>query len=160
LLILSGLLFLVYFSMPLGTTLVAAGRQRAWAAAQAGCVLVSFALNPLLIPYFQKRYGNGGLGVCIGQVTSEIFMVSVALWLTPTGVLDRSVAAAAGRAALAGAAMFGVAHLLGELSPFIAAPIAVVSYFGALWSIGGIDPEQIQAFKSQVQRRFARSPRA
>ncbi len=157
LLILSGLLFLVYFSMPLGTTLVAAGKQRAWAIAQACCVLVSLVLNPLLIPYFQDNYGNGGLGVCIGQVTSEIFMVSIALALAPKGVLDRSVAVTVGKAVLAGGAMAVVAYFLRWLTPFVAAPISVVSYFVALWAVGGIDKEQIEAVRGQLQRRFGRA---
>jgi O-antigen/teichoic acid export membrane protein len=156
LLILSGLLFLVYFSMPLGTTVIAAGRQRAWAVAQAACVLVSFGLDPLLIPWFQKNYGNGGLGVCVGAVTSEVFMVGVALFLVPKGVLDVTVAKVAGKATLAGAAMIGVAYLLRNLTPFVAAPVAVVTYFLALWRAGGIDPAQLESVKQKLRQRLGR----
>ncbi|HVY25557.1 MAG TPA: oligosaccharide flippase family protein [Polyangiaceae bacterium] len=157
LLILSGLLFLVYFSMPLGTTVIAAGRQRAWAIAQASCVLVSFGLDPFLIPYFQKAYGNGGLGVCVGAVTSEVFMVTVALFLVPKGVVDHTVAKVAGKAALSGAVMVGVAYLLHTITPFVAAPIALAAYFGVLWLVGGIDPKQIEAVKSKLGSRFKRA---
>jgi O-antigen/teichoic acid export membrane protein len=157
LIILSGLLFLVYFSMPLGTTLVAAGKQRAWAVAQACCVIVSLVLNPILIPWFQKNYGNGGLGVCIGQVTSEIFMVTIALALAPKGVLDRGVAIAVAKAFVAGAVMALVAYLLRWLTPFVAAPLVVVCYFVALWAVGGIDKEQLDGVKQQIARRFGRA---
>lgn len=156
LIILSGLLFLVYFSMPLGTTLVAAGKQRAWAIAQACCVVVSFVLNPLLIPWFQTNYQNGGLGVCIGQVTSEIFMVTIALVMTPKGVLDRGLAITVGKAVLAGSVMALIAYFLRWLTPFIAAPIVVLCYFFTLWAVGGIDKAQLEQVKQQVQRRLGR----
>jgi hypothetical protein len=121
---------------------------------------VSFALNPVLIPWFQKRYGNGGLGVCVGQVTSELFMVSIAIALTPKGVLDRSVAITVGKAVLAGGVMVGVAYLLSFLSPFLAAPVVLLSYFVALWAVGGIDKEQLQGVKEQLRRRLDRRAKA
>src|SRR6185295_18618420 len=44
--ILSVFLFLMYFTMPLGTVLLASGRQRGWAVVQSLCVVVSVVLDP------------------------------------------------------------------------------------------------------------------
>lgn len=157
LLVLSGVLFLVYFSMPLGTALVASGGQKKWALVQASCVLVSFALDPLLIPYFQKRYGNGGLGICVGGVVSEIFMVGTAMLLCPKGIVNRSLAVSMAKATLAGVCMVGVAYLLRGLSPFLAAPVALAAYVGSLWLIGGVEPEQLDAARGLLQRKLRRA---
>ena len=85
--ILAPYVFLVYFSMVIGSCLVSAGRQNGWTAVQLGSVLVSAALDPPLIGWFQSHYGNGGLGVCAAAVISEVFMVCGGLWLLPKGIL-------------------------------------------------------------------------
>jgi O-antigen/teichoic acid export membrane protein len=85
--ILAPYVFLVYFSMVIGSCLVAAGRQNGWTAVQLGSVLVSAVLDPPLISWFQSHHGNGGLGVCTAAVMSEVFMVCGGLWLLPRGIL-------------------------------------------------------------------------
>ena len=40
---------------------MAAGRERPWAISQFLCVVVSAALDPILVPWFQAHRGNGGL---------------------------------------------------------------------------------------------------
>jgi len=85
--ILAPYVFLVYFSMVIGSCLVAAGRQNGWTAVQLGSVIVSVALDPPLISWFQAHYGNGGLGVCSAAVLSEVLMVGGGLWLLPKGIL-------------------------------------------------------------------------
>jgi O-antigen/teichoic acid export membrane protein len=87
--VLAPYVFMVYFSMVIGSCLVSAGRQNAWTAVQLGSVLVSTALDPLLISWFQAHYGNGGLGVCVATVISEVFMISGGLWLLPKGILSQ-----------------------------------------------------------------------
>jgi O-antigen/teichoic acid export membrane protein len=85
--ILAPYIFLVYFSMVIGSCLVSAGRQNAWTVVQLGSVVVSAALDPPLISWFQNHYGNGGLGVCTAAVLSEVLMVGGGLWLLPKGIL-------------------------------------------------------------------------
>jgi len=108
-----------------------------------------------LIPWFQTRYHNGGLGVCVGGVVSEVFMVGAALFIAPEGTVDASVGKSVGKAIVAGAAMFAAARALGQVTPFIAAPLALLVYFGCLWLIGGIDREQVQAVRVAVSRKIA-----
>ncbi len=157
LLILSAFLLLVYLSMPLGTAILAAGKQRAWAFVQFGCVIVSVVVDPLLIPVLQARYGNGGLGVCVAAVISEVLMVGAGMLLVPSGVLDRSVALSLLRAALAGVAMAGVARLLGGITPYVAAPLAGLAYVAALWAVGGLSGSQLALFRAAISRRRSRA---
>jgi len=148
------LLPLVYVSMPIGTALLAAGKQRAWAALQLICVAVSLGLDPFLIPWFQRRFQNGGVGVCVAGVISEVFMVGVGLSMTEKGVINRSFAAAAAKAILAGAVMIGAGLGMQRLSPFVAAPISLTLYFAFLWVIRGISQEELAIVRNAVARRF------
>jgi len=156
LVVLSGMVLLIYFSMPLGSALLAAGRQAAWAWAQLGCVVLRLILNPLLIPWFQKRYGNGGLGVCVSSVICEVGLVTVALYMIPHGVIDRALAKVLGKGVLAGGAMALAAWALRSINPWLAAPVATLVYFGALYLFGGVDMTQVSRITDGIKNKLAR----
>ncbi len=154
--VLAPFLFLLYFSMPLGCALLAGGKQRAWSMVQIACIVFSVTLDPVLIPWFQQRMKNGGLGVCVATLVSELFMVGLGIWLTPRGLFDRKLLRQLALALAAGGAMFGIARLLGWVTVFVAAPISVVGYVLCLWMIGGLDRDQIAAFRGIFARKLAR----
>jgi O-antigen/teichoic acid export membrane protein len=154
--VLSVYLFLVYFSMPLGTILIAAGRQRAWTIVQSLRIVISVALDPILIPWFQSRTGNGGMGPCVVTGISEAIAFVGGLLLLPSGVLDRGLARAMFMAILSGGAMAGTAYLLRQVSPFVAAPLSVLVYAIGLWASGGIRPEQMAMLTGFFRRKFQR----
>jgi O-antigen/teichoic acid export membrane protein len=158
--ILSLFVFLLYFSMTLGAALIAAGKQRAWAITQFACVAVSAIVDPILVPWFQRRVGNGGLGVCVSTVLSEILMVTVGLWLAPRGIFTRSVTRGLVLAVLAGGAMAITARLLSGITPFVAAPISVGAYFACLFVSGGIDRDQTETVRRTVARKLGRLRRS
>jgi O-antigen/teichoic acid export membrane protein len=156
LIVLSAFLLLTYLSMPLGASALAAGRQRAWAAAQFVCVAVSAALDPWLIPWFQGRMGNGGLGVCVAAVVSETLMVAAGVWLAPRALFDRGVNLTIVRSLGAGMGMAAAAFALSRLTPFIAAPVALCAYAAGLWASGGLSREQVALLRDAVRRKVAR----
>ena len=158
--ILAIFLFLVYFSMPLGTALQAAGKSRKWAAVQALCVVVSVVLDPILIPYFQRRTGNGGMGVCVSAVVSETIVVLLAVQLAPRGIFERRFWRSLLLAGVSGLAMAAVARALSFLSPFLVAPCALATYVLVLWLTGGLEPAHIEALRSAVTRKLSRLRRA
>ena len=151
--ILALFLFLVYFSMPLGTALLAAGRQRAWTVVQAVCVVVSLVLDPVLVRYTQDRFGNGGIGLCVAAVVSELVVVVAGLWMIPRGVLDRLLLKSLGQSALAGGAMAGIAMATRSISPFISAPLAVVGYGVVLFATGAVDRERLAGLRGLISRK-------
>lgn len=153
--VLSLLVLLAYFSMPISSSLVAAGRQRPWAAVQLVCVAVSAIADPLLIPWFERRYRNGGLGVCVSAALSEVLMVGAGMWMLPRGVLDRSLVRRLLLAACAGAAMAVVARALSAFSPWLAAALSSVVYVACLWLSGGLERSQIQGLRAFAARRFS-----
>ena len=152
--VLSALVFLCYFSMTLGCCLSAAGRQRAWAASQLGCVAISAALDPWLIPWFQVRLRNGGVGVSVSSVVSEVAMTCAAAWLAPKGLLDRPFARSLLAALAGGCAMVAVARLAANFTPFLAAPLSAAAYLIVLSSLGGIDRTQLNALRDLALRRW------
>lgn len=145
--------FLVYVSMPLGSAVLAAERARAWSLVQGGCVIISLVLDPILVPWFQTRWGNGGLGLCWSRVASEVFMVGIGLWMLPRGVLRWTMLRVILSTMAAGAAMTAVAFALRAVSPFVVAPLALVAFAVVLWATGGLNSEQLQFLRSVASRR-------
>jgi O-antigen/teichoic acid export membrane protein len=154
--VLSLFLFLVYFTMPIGVCLIASQRQRIWAVVQSLCLVVSAGLDPLLVPWFQRKTGNGGLGICVAAVVSELVVLGFGIALAPRGIFDRKLARSLLLASLAGVAMGAVAVALKRFGSFVSAPIAMVAYAGTLWLTGGIDESYVQAIRSFVKRKVLR----
>jgi O-antigen/teichoic acid export membrane protein len=155
--VLSLFLFLVYFTMPIGICVLAAGKQRAWSLVQCLCVVVSLVFDPLLTPWFEHKYKNGGLGPSVASVISELFVVSLGLWLMPRGVFDARFRRTLFFAVISGGAMATVAWLLRSINPFLAAPVAVLAYAAALYGTGEITRDDIHKVKGAVLRKLNRA---
>ena len=153
----SPFIFMLYFSMPLGACILAAGKQRSWTLVQAMCIVTSVVFDPLLIPWFERVHGNGGLGVGATTLIAESLMVISGVVLMPKAVFDRQLLLGLLRLFVAGAAMFGAGMLLRNLSPFLAAPIVALVYLGSLRAIGGLKAEQLALFKDIVKRKASRT---
>lgn len=151
-------LVLVYFTMPLGTCIVAIGKSRAWAVVQSLCVGVSVVLDPLLVPWFQRRYGNGGLGVCWAAVVSEIVVLVLGVWFVPRGVFGRRFWRTLILSSISGLGMVAVAYVLHSWNAFVVAPIAVLAYAVLLRVTGAIDKDQTAAARNFVMRKLRRAP--
>ncbi|HYQ16285.1 MAG TPA: oligosaccharide flippase family protein [Polyangiaceae bacterium] len=154
--VMSAFVFLVYLSMPIGTCILAANRQRAWALVQGACVVLSLCCSPFLIPYFQKLNGNGAIGTCVTLVLSEAFVVGCGVALAPRGVFNAELFKSLFLAALSGAAMAVVAWLLKPISLFLAVPAAVVTYGAVAWLTGALQPATIEMIKGTLARRLGR----
>jgi O-antigen/teichoic acid export membrane protein len=155
--VMSVFVFLVYFSMPLGTCILASNRQRAWAIVQGLCVIVSLCGNPFLIPYFQTLTGNGAIGTCITLVVSEALVVGCGLALAPRGIFNRELNKSFALAALSGAAMAIVAWLTKPISLFLAVPAALLTYGVAAWLSGALQQATIDMVKEIVARKLRRA---
>ncbi len=155
--ILAAFVFLLYFTMVLGLSIQAAGRERIWTAVQFGCVGVSVICDPFLIPWFQRHWGNGGLGVCVSTVSSEIVLLLCGLTFLPRGVLDRGFVKDMGRAAIAGGAMVVMALVSARLNPLIGAPLSVMAYGVTIYAVGGVDPRTFAMLNGIVRSKLGRA---
>jgi O-antigen/teichoic acid export membrane protein len=153
--VLAGYVLLVYTSILLSAAIGAAGRQLLWALAQSFCLVVSVVLDPILIPYFQARFGNGSLGVCVSVVVAEVAMVGAGLLLVPAGSLEASLRSTLLRTLTAAAGMGAVGFILRSMAP-VAIPATVVSYFGILWLLKELDPGMLALARSILLPKTAR----
>lgn len=155
--VLSLFLFLMYFTMPLGICVLAAGRQRAWAVAQSLCIGVSLILDPLLIPYFEARLGNGGIGLCVAAVVSEVTVLVAGLFLVPAHILNVAFWTSLVPIAASGAAMSVVAVAARNISPFAAAPLAFAVYVLGLWTTGVLNEAVFRDLRAALARKVSRA---
>jgi O-antigen/teichoic acid export membrane protein len=151
------LVALMYLSMPLGICILAAGRQRAWSVVQCLCVVTSLVLDPLLVPIFQSRTGNGGLGLCVASVISEVVVISCAIALTPRGVFDSKLGKLTLAAVVSGVAMAITAQLARRRGVYISASLSVAAYAAALWYTGGIDKARLKTIAGALRLTRASS---
>ena len=154
--VMSAFIFLVYFSMPLGSCILASNRQRAWALVQCICILISVAANPFLIPYFQRVTGNGALGTCVTLVLSELFVVGCGVALAPRAVFNGELGKSLFLAGLSGVAMAAVAWLTKPISPFLAVPAALLTYAVVAWLSGAVQPSTAEKIKDLLNRKLLR----
>jgi O-antigen/teichoic acid export membrane protein len=150
--ILSVFVLLVYFSVIMGAGITSSGRQIAWTIVQFGSVIVSAACDPPLIIWFQAHTGNGGLGVCVATVGSEVLMLAGGLYLLPKGILSRVVLRDFGKALLAGGVMVLVGLSLTALGVLTRAVLALTAYVACLWLSGALDPRELRSVVTALRR--------
>ncbi|MCC7126228.1 MAG: oligosaccharide flippase family protein [Acidobacteria bacterium] len=131
---------LVYSTVVLGPSIAAAGRQWPWCAAQSLCLVISMILDPILIPWAQARYGNGGLGVCLAIVVAEVAMITAGLFILPRGAVNRRLGLTLARCLTAAIGMGVVGMLLRHL-PILAMPASALTYLALVWKMGELDAD-------------------
>ena len=154
--VLSPFIFLVYFNIVLGTSLTAAGKQVSWAWAQSSCVVVSLIADPFLVPLFQRRYGNGGLGVGVATVISEVMMATAALLLVPRGLVGGSLIRTLLRTLLAGGAMCAAALVTRGIWWPLSIIAALGTYTATLFAIGGVGKDQRRLLATVLASKLQR----
>jgi O-antigen/teichoic acid export membrane protein len=137
-------LVLVYIDFVLVTALIATDHQRPWSLVALGAIPVSIALNIFLIPYFQQRAGNGGIGSAIATNLTEFGILVAALWLLPKGFFPRERNWRLAKTLLAGAVMYGSIWLLrmGGVPWPIQAAGGCIAYVAAIFGTGVTRPEE------------------
>ena len=158
--VLSGFVMLLFFSLIPGSAILASGRQMLWSAVQGICIVVSAVGDPLLVPVFQGRFGNGGLGVCVSAIVSESLMIAFAMVLLRDLHLPRALAPTLWRALLGGAGMILLERALRGVSPLLTIPACVAVYFGIVYALGGIEREQVMLLRETLRGKVANANRA
>lgn len=142
---------LVYFSMPIGACLASIGRQSAWTTVQFGSVLVSVIFDPPLIAWFQQRSGNGGLGVCLSAVISEVLMVTAGAALLPRGIAAALPWRKLSAVLLSGGVMAALAYASSALPMVLRTLIATAGYLLCLQVSGGFNFLRTRAFLREIR---------
>jgi O-antigen/teichoic acid export membrane protein len=156
----AGSLALVFVDFYLVGLLMAIGRERRWIAISVGACLASPALNWLLIPLADARWGNGGIGAAVATLITEACILAAVLGSLPAGTFGREQARVAGRAAALGA---GLAALLlagraAGVPWLLTATMGGAGYLAAALWLGLVPRDVLRWVRGLLPRRAGRSP--
>jgi O-antigen/teichoic acid export membrane protein len=147
-------LFLIFVDSLLGTALVALGRPASFSMLKLATVALATVVELFLIPYFQRRTGNGGLGVVTAFVACEPLIFAGMLVVIPRGLVGRpfvlNCARAIGSALLTGALL----RLFPTLTPWVAIPACIAMYTATTLAVGLLRPKDVRALGQLFAREF------
>jgi O-antigen/teichoic acid export membrane protein len=145
--------FLLFMNVLLGYALFALDLAKAFSVAKWISVAVSMALELLLIPVFQERMGNGGIGVVVAFSLSEFVVFAGAIFLLrPKGLsLDISVdiARALGSAVLTLLLFWWMPPL-----PFlVGVPVCVVAFLLSSVGLGLVRRADVELVRTLLRKK-------
>jgi O-antigen/teichoic acid export membrane protein len=141
----TGLLFM-FIDMILGTTLLASDRQRVQSILALCAIPFNVGLNYFLIPFYQSHLGNGGLGLAIATVVTELCIMIAMLAFVPRGILRGFRFAVLGKGLIAGLLMAGSIWLSRSMGlPWIIeAFVCTVVYVASLPLMKTFEPSELR----------------
>jgi O-antigen/teichoic acid export membrane protein len=144
-------LFLVFIDVLLGTSATALGRTTPFSIIKIGTVVLATGLELLLVPWFQRVHGNGGIGVVTAFVGCELLVFAGLLSLMPPGapgpmLLD------AGRALLAAFGTSVLLHLLPPVTPWLAIPLCIVIFTVLSIAVGLLRTQDLRRLRTLLRR--------
>ena len=146
-------LFVIFIDVLFSYALTALGRATALSIAKVGSVVVSTALEIILIPIFQKSTGNGGLGVAVALAASEVIVFGGALFLLPRGSLGASGVLDVGRAIAAAALTALFFRWIPSLPLYLGLPACVIVFSACSVAVGLVRRGDIELVRSLLRRR-------
>jgi len=144
---------LVFLDMMLATAILASGSALSLAGAKTFTVVVVSTLELFLIPLFQARYANGGIGIVVSFAVGEMVMIAAELRLLPRGTLTRSIGLDLVRAFAAGAGTLSVGLWLNNLPPVIGIPGCVALFTVLAAAVGLLTRADVATLAGLVVRR-------
>jgi O-antigen/teichoic acid export membrane protein len=146
-------LFLLFIDVLFGNALTALGRTTAFCMVKVVSVVLSTGLDLVLIPWFQQRTGNGGVGAVLAFVASEVVVFGGAAWMLPRGSLGLPAALDVARAL----ATAGISALLFAWFPplplFVGAPACVLAFAASAVGLGLLRRDDLALFQALVRRK-------
>lgn len=145
-------LFLLFLDVLLGQVLYATGVAVSFAVVLALKVVVSAGLSFILIPILQARAGNGGIGVALSGVLSELFVLAGALVLLRPGTLTASAAVDATRALAAAGLTLLAFWMTPPIDPWLGMALCIFVFGGACWALGLMRRNDMKALLNLFRR--------
>jgi O-antigen/teichoic acid export membrane protein len=148
----------MYLNMMLGSVCVAAKRQGTWNWVFVGATVFNPAVNAILIPLTQRRFGNGAIGAAIALALTETLVACVGVAIVGRGIVGLSTARRVGRMALACCGMWLVVHLLGSTGPVVSLLAGCIALFVLAIVFSAVtkdEQRQIRGFAERLTGRAA-----
>ncbi|HYQ85617.1 MAG TPA: flippase [Bacteroidota bacterium] len=148
-------MLLIYIDFVLLPLMFAFDKQRKLSVMAFLAMLLNTGLNLVMIPLFQSKYGNGGIGAAFATLLTEYFLLVCATLTLPKEVFTHSNLLTVIKGFAAGAVMVGVVTVLSDLQIHwtIQALLGVLGYGAALLLMKAVDKDEIELLLSVVKLR-------
>ncbi len=153
-------LFLLFIDILLGNIIYASGGGTGLAIAKIVSVGVGTGLDLLLIPLFQERLGNGGVGVVVAFALSEFVVFAGAMIVLRRGTLEPAMALNAARALGAAGGTVLLFRLLPPVPPWLGIPLCVGAFVAASMALGLVRRHDLSLLWTLVRRQRVDPPLA
>jgi O-antigen/teichoic acid export membrane protein len=131
--------------------LFALGRAKAFSVVKIASVVVSTALGLVLIPIFQQRTGNGGIGVVAAFVASEFVVFGGAIFLLRQS-LGLDIAVDMARALGSAALTLLLFSWMPPLSFLVRAPVCVITFLLCSLGLGLVRRADVRLFRALLRK--------
>ena len=145
-------LFLLFIDVLFVTALTALGRSSAFSLVKVASVVLGIAMDLVLVPLFQRRTGNGGIGIVVASLASEVAVFAGAALLMPSGSLRGGVAKDVVRAIGCGATTALVFHWLPALPLYAGIPACIAAFGLCALAAGLIRRSDVLVFTAMTRR--------
>ena len=143
---------IVGLDIVLGTTVVAADRQRQWLLFSGLAAVFNPLANLAAIPLAMEWFDNGAIGAAFTTVLTEMILMIGGLIIRPKGVLDRATRNVVVRIASASAAMIPVILLLGSNPLYVQIPSGVVVFGAACVALKVMTIQELRDLRAGLTR--------
>jgi O-antigen/teichoic acid export membrane protein len=140
----------MYVTIMLSQVVIAANRQVRWTWVMAGATVFNPLVNAFLIPATQHAFHNGAIGAAISLLLTEIVIVAIGFVMTGRGLIDRRGMRRCGLAALASAAMVGVALALHPSGTVPSLAAAAVTFLALAWLLRLATPAELAFVRARL----------
>lgn len=151
-------LFLLFVDILLGNVVYASGGANGFAVAKIASVAVGSGLDLLLIPHFQERTGNGGVGVVVAFALSEVVVFAGALLVMRPGTLQSAAFLDMLRAVASAAATILLLRALPALPAWAGIPLCIAAFTAISLALGLVRWAELAALAELALRRGADGP--
>jgi O-antigen/teichoic acid export membrane protein len=152
--------FLLFIDVSLSYALLALVQAKALSVVKVASVVVSTALELMLIPIFQQRTGNGGIGVAAAFVASEIVVFGGAIFLLRREILRLDVAVDIARALGSAALTLLLFWWMPPLPFLLGVPVCVIAFSLCSVGLGLVRRADVQLLRALVRKENPHLPRS
>lgn len=146
---------LLFVSVLFGAALFARDQEKAFATLKVTSVVICTALELVLIPLFQERTGNGGIGVVVSFVVSEIVLVAGAMYLLGRKCLGPEILIDMARALGSAAFTLLLFWWMPPLPFLIGVPVCVIAFSLCSFGFGLVRRSDVQLLRAVLRKKSA-----
>lgn len=131
-------------------------RSHVWAWIMVISVVLKIALNIVLIPWCQARYGNGGIGSALSYLVTEGGMVAAGILMLPKRTFTWDNLRKLVLTVLSGCLMYLVCWLLSDMLIVVPIIAGAVVYLGSILLLRVVPEQDLQLVRAGITRIIAR----